>query len=266
MKELQDIELIDGVTFELRPHHRAPTWKKIVCLRKNREFTNRYLELAEEFGGCRMVELGIDQGGSTAFFGKLLKPAKLVAMELTAEPVKALTDFLLHHGLDDSISLHWGVDQADRAAVSAILDEAFDDHPLDFVVDDASHLLTPSTASFEMLFPRLRPGGLFVLEDWSYDHLKELGLHNALQNNADEQLMERFLTAAHSNTEKLYPMSILICQLVVAAARNPDWITEVRARDGFCEVRRGPAEIPRDTPIHEYIGVLGNAIFEAYTD
>ncbi len=38
-------------------------------------------------------------------------------------------------------------------------------------------------------------------------------------------------------------MSLLICQLVVAAGRNPDWITEVRATDGFCEIRRGDADI-----------------------
>ena len=41
-----------------------------------------------------------------------------------------------------------------------------DGEPLDLVIDDASHLYGPTMASFEVLFPRLRPGGLYVIEDW----------------------------------------------------------------------------------------------------
>ena len=40
--------------------------------------------------------------------------------------------------------------------------------PLDLVIDDASHLYRLSRRAFELLFPRLRPGGLCALEDWSW--------------------------------------------------------------------------------------------------
>jgi predicted methyltransferase len=39
-----------------------------------------------------------------------------------------------------------------------------DDQLLDLVVDDTSHL-GPTRASFNTLFPRLRPGGVYVIED-----------------------------------------------------------------------------------------------------
>lgn len=47
------------------------------------------------------------------------------------------------------------------------------------MIDDASHLLTPSTATFNPLFPRLRPG-LSVIEDWSGDLVSRLGIGQRL--------------------------------------------------------------------------------------
>ena len=41
---------------------------------------------------------------------------------------------------------------------------------LDLVVDDASHTYEETRASFEFLFPLLSPGGVYVIEDWSWAH------------------------------------------------------------------------------------------------
>ena len=112
--------------------------------------------LAEEFRECRMVEVGVDQGGSTSFFTKLLSPHKMIALELSGKPVRTVTDFLSEHDPDGRVEIHWGVDQSDRVVVPDIIDRAFGGQTLDLVVDDASHLLAPSTATFEMLFPRYK--------------------------------------------------------------------------------------------------------------
>ena len=261
MDYLPDLETIDGVTFELRPHHRTPTKKQWTCLRKNRSITNRYLELAEEFQRSRIVEFGVDQGGSTSFFAKLFQPEKMIAFELSDEPVSTVMDFLSEQDPEGRINIHWGVNQADQAVVPRLLDRAFGSHAVDFIVDDASHLLAPSTATFEMLFPRLRPGGLYVLEDWSGDHLDELAIVTAFMNDTDGEFARRFRAAALQNTNRSKPMSLLICQLVVASGRNPDWIAELRIRGGYCEVRRGAADIPPNTPIGDYIGFLGKEMF-----
>jgi predicted O-methyltransferase YrrM len=263
MQNLPDIEVVDGTTFELRPWDRVPTNAEWVCLRKCRDYTNRYLELANEFRECRMVEVGVDQGGSTSFFLKLLKPEKLVAIELASQPVQTVTDFLATHDPEGRVQIHWGIDQSDRITVPELLNRTFGDRPLDLVIDDASHLLAPSTATFEMLFPRLRPGGLFVLEDWSGDHLTERALKRALESDVDGKLAgEIAATVAEKGYQPSTPMSILICQLAIAAGRNPDWISEIRATDGICEIRRGAADIPIDTPLADYIGRLGQWIFE----
>ncbi len=269
MSSSPEIEIVDGTTFELRPMHRNPTRREWVCLRKNRYFTDRYLALSGEFKHCHMVEVGVDQGGSTSFFTKLLQPAALLAIELSSQPVASLATFLAGHDPAAKVTVRWGVDQADRVEVPRLVDAVFQSQPLDLVVDDASHLLAPTTATFEMLFPRLRPGGLYVIEDWSCNHLQERTFDQAITadpNSDAAKIMVAAIAAKPNSTFEMpmpMPMSLLICQLVVAAGRNPDWITEVRASDGFCEIRRGSADIPPGTPISSYIGHIGSWMFRA---
>ena len=262
MSESPDIEVIDDTVFELRPWKREPTQPDRVCLRKNRTFTNRYLELANEFKNCRMVEVGVDRGGSTSFFTKLFQPEALLAIELSDKPLETLTDFLAKHDPAGKVSLNLGVNQADTVRVPDLVKSTFADKPLDIVVDDASHLLQPTTATFEMLFPRLRPGGLYVIEDWSFRHLNELGITLAMDTDPGGKATKGAIAARDAKVEFETPMSLLICQLVVAAGYRIDWITNVRVTDGFCEIRRGDADIPIDTPISNYIGYVGGLMLE----
>ena len=257
-----DIETIDGTVFELRPMKREPTKPDRVCLRKNRTFTNRYLALANEFNHCRMVEVGVDRGGSTSFFTKLFQPEALLAIELSDKPLTTLEDFLAKHDPERKVSLNLGVNQADTVRVPELVKSTFADKSLDIVVDDASHLLQPTTATFEMLFPLLRPGGLYVIEDWSFRHLHERGVTLAMDSDPGGKATKGAIAARDAKVEFETPMSFLICQLVIAAGYRIDWVTDVRVTDGFCEIRRGDAEIPAGTPISNYIGYLGGRMLE----
>ena len=67
---------------------------------------------------------------------------------------------------------------------------------LDLVVDDASHTYEETKASFEFLFPLLRPGGIYVIEDWSWAHRPDyqssdarFSNRHALSNLLFEQIM-----------------------------------------------------------------------------
>jgi predicted O-methyltransferase YrrM len=267
MSDSIDTETIDGTVFGLcpigSPPSKTPGW---VYLRKNRNFTNRYLSLAEEFKNCRMVEVGVDQGGSTSFFTKLFRPENLLALELSDQPVASVMDFLTKHDREKSVDIHWGIDQSDPIRVPELVQLTFAEQPLDLIVDDASHLLTPTTATFEMLFPKLRPGGLYVIEDWSWRHLKERGINKALSSDSSGELAKRATAALDPTIEFEMPMSFLICQLVIAAGFSLDWITSVRATDGFCEIRRGDADIPPGTPISDYLGYIGNRMLSMNND
>lgn len=40
------------------------------------------------------------------------------------------------------------------------------------VIDDASHTYELTRKSFEILFPLLKPGGLYIIEDWAWAYAK----------------------------------------------------------------------------------------------
>ncbi|GGP51226.1 class I SAM-dependent methyltransferase [Streptomyces abikoensis] len=53
-------------------------------------------------------------------------------------------------------------DQSDPASLAALADRI---GPIDIVIDDGSHVSAHVVTAFSTLFPRLRPGGLYVVED-----------------------------------------------------------------------------------------------------
>lgn len=62
---------------------------------------------------------------------------------------------------EDRIRIFQG-DQTDQNALKRVTDESGD---LDIVIDDGSHQNTHVIATFEHLFPRVKIGGLYVVED-----------------------------------------------------------------------------------------------------
>jgi hypothetical protein len=65
--------------------------------------------------------------------------------------------------------VHFSISQSDREILEQIVRDELADE-LDLVVDDASHTYEGTKASFKFLFPLLRPGGIYVIEDWSWAH------------------------------------------------------------------------------------------------
>ncbi|CAA0092586.1 Mycinamicin VI 2''-O-methyltransferase [Halioglobus japonicus] len=248
-------EVFDGVTFELRPFAKEATNPDWVCVRKKPRLVQQYRALAEELQGCRMMEVGVDQGGGTSLFLKLFKPQQLLAIELSKKPVPKLMDFLAKHDNDDCVDVRWGVDQSDTDTVPRLVEETFDNTPLDLVVDDASHLLEQTTITFDMLFPRLRPDGVYVIEDWSSEHLMEARFTQEIESNPFGELAKE--VANLDSVEYDTPLSFLICQLLVVSARHPELISSVHIEKSICVIRRGHADIDPTKSIVDYMGDLG---------
>lgn len=102
------------------------------------------------------------------------------------EPIRHLTLDVVELGVWEGASLRmWrdyfpnanitGVDRSDRNIVVGdtriIICDQDDDTlpellgPLDIIIDDASHSADPTIKAFHNLFPLLRPGGTYVIED-----------------------------------------------------------------------------------------------------
>jgi predicted O-methyltransferase YrrM len=157
---------VDGIAFV--SSYRADSTSTSFYIRKEPESVRDLVALLDGFAGANIVELGIAGGGSAALMSLIASPKRLVAFELDERPVAGLEAFIAERGLGDVVHTHYGVDQSDRDRLAAIVAAEFGDEPIDLVVDDASHLLAPTRASFEVLFPLVRPGGLYLIEDWNW--------------------------------------------------------------------------------------------------
>ena len=91
--------------------------------------------------------------------------------------------------------------------------------------------------------PRLRPGGLFVIEDWSAN----LIMKEALNLNAEvlaERLRRNPELLTRTPQERLeHEMWRLVLRLAVAVGTKRELIPEMEVAGGFAAFRRGPVEL-----------------------
>ena len=190
---------------------------------KPRWLVERYAALIGELRPEYVFELGIFQGGSTAFLAEFARPRRLVAIDRMPGKRRRLEEFAARRHLDDVVRTYGGVDQADRDMLAEIVDREFEGHALDLVVDDCSHQYEATRDSFNELFPRLRPGGLFVIEDWAW-------AHTALEAGPTEGLFPDQV-----------PLTRLVFELVLAVPSVPGLIADITVDAGAVIVARGDA-------------------------
>jgi len=206
-------------------------WKPGVnCLLfyKTRALVERYLEyfscLANPPQGGNLLELGLYDGGSVPFWFEILGPDHHAGLDVEVpETSEYLERYLAREDRQGRISLHWGVDQSDEKRLGELCQSSFGEAPLDVVIDDASHLYEQTRRSFELLFPRLRPGGLYVIEDWAWFHWRGI----------EEQWRDQ------------RPLTQLVHEIIeLAGSTSNHLVLGVHVCSDFAVVRRGwaPAE------------------------
>jgi predicted O-methyltransferase YrrM len=215
---------VDGVAYASMP--RGDGSDRLAIL-KPRSAIETYETLVESTSPKTIVELGIFGGGSTALLAQLAVPAKLVAVEIHVHRIAALDSFIERLGLGTTVSAFYGVDQADAARLAEIVEQEFNGTPIDLVIDDASHLVDQTRASFDALFPHVRPGGSYVIEDWSWPH--------------------RLIAHPNPDYRAVTPVSAFALELGLAAACDDSVIADVTLQRGLAIVRRGPAALDPGT-------------------
>jgi predicted O-methyltransferase YrrM len=216
------------------------------CVFKTAEQLEFFHELCRRFRGGSIVELGIASGGSAALLALTARPHKLLALDIDPKPVLALEQLIEREGLHDSIRPFYGVDQADAERLREVVGSELGREPLDLVIDDASHLLSPTTASFETLFPLLRPGGVYVIEDW----------------NASHRVASAIGGTSNDGDVLPTPLSPLLMELMLLRAVSGEVVSELRIGDLWASIVRGPAELDARTfrvrdHYFDHFGLLG---------
>lgn len=221
---------IDGVRFTVVNWKESklptPPESEELLVFKRPWMIDSYAALVETLQPRNIFELGIFKGGSCAFFHRLARADKLVAIELERQRVAAVDKYIREQGLENSLVPIYGVDQSDAQRLHEILGEQFGDDNLDLVIDDASHFLDETRISFNVLFPRLRPGGVYIIEDWSWAH--------GPMDLPDDT------TAFYPERE---PLTKLLFELVLACGSNPDLIEKIEINHNTAFVWRGPRQV-----------------------
>lgn len=177
----------------------------------------------------RIFDLGIYKGGSVMFYHKLFSPEKIVAIDLDKQPVEPLEAYIRRNGLDPVIRTCYGVDQSDAKVMREILRRETDGQFFDMVVDDASHFLRETRASFNMLFPHVAPGGYYIIEDWGWAHWK----NELWQENGGPWPQDP-------------PLTNLIFEATMLLASRPDLIESVFLLPAYAVIKRGAGRLDRE--------------------
>jgi hypothetical protein len=220
----EDRVTLNGLTFLLagRARGEPKPEDEHFWLYKDRTLLDEYDRLFADYPGLRvrnLLELGLWEGGSSALWMEVLRPEKYVGLDLVRrEDGLAMLRYVGDRGLSDRLRTYWGTDQADGERLLQIVAAEFA-APLDLVIDDASHAYGPTRASFTTLFPLLREGGLYVVEDWPW------------------QFVPSFRADFAPSEPGLLPLINDLSVLLIAVARL---IRRVDVRRAFFVVERGP--------------------------
>ena|ERR1700733_2826628 len=234
--------IVDGLEFhgDLKSYAERTTRDRVVILKEAR-LLQQYLDFFQGHRIANMFELGIWQGGSPLFYGMATDAAKVVALDLAAKN-PALDEIIAQRGLGDKVKLHFGVSQDNHWAVQQIMDQEFGSEPIDLVIDDASHLYWPSRTSFEIIFPRLREGGLYIIEDWQWAHIDQPQYQNGT-TFGDEPALTNF-----------------IFELLMVYGSTPGIFWNIVVRDWFIAVQKGSMPFAERFRLEDVMRLRGKSL------
>jgi len=213
---LNDVEfVVEGIHFKCCVgDYTEKTNEDRFILLKDRASLESYAAVLADIRPRNALEFGIFQGGSAALFTLWFDLEKFVGIDICSS-VGPFDKFCRSHEAGRKIRAYYGVSQTDAARVTEIAKDEFGEVPIDLIIDDASHLYRPTRRAFEIAFPLLRPGGIYVIEDWGWAHWP-----------------------GHDWPQGETALSMLIMELLMLCASRPDLVSEVRVFPSFAFIHK----------------------------
>lgn len=213
-------------------------------LAKNTLLIQQYMSVVKEYKPETIVELGIYRGGSVPFLHMISKPKKLLSLELSPDRIDKLDNYIKAENAGDIIRAEFGVDQADSKRVRELqLEHIGPGRSIDLVLDDASHILGPTRSSFETLFPYIREGGSFIIEDYAAAHVGAALLvpEAAKGSKSAAKQFRAIMSTALSSDHK--PCHMLAVEAMLAAMVDQGIVRRVAVNHQALRIVRGNKDI-----------------------
>lgn len=124
--------------------------------------THTYLEKYEELfapfrNRCTFMEIGLALGDSIKLADRYFTNSEIVGADISV----IFNYKELKHVWNGSNTIH--IIEADATKPEFL--EKIKDYEFDIIVDDASHMEADQIATFQMLKSKMKPGGVYVIED-----------------------------------------------------------------------------------------------------
>ena len=235
--------VVDGLEFgsDLGSYREVTTPDRVIILKDSR-LLRQYLDFFAPHSTHNIFELGIWQGGSPLFYGLATDARKVVALDIANPGPPALDAIIRRHGIGDKVKLHFATSQDDTDAVTTIIDKEFGGEPIDLVIDDASHQYGYTRRSFEIVFPRLRPGGFYIIEDWQWAHI-------------DSPIYQE---GVHFGGEPA--LSNLIFELLIAYGGHADLFQNMIVRSWFVALQKAWRPVPTGFRLDDLLRMRGKSL------
>ena len=235
--------VVDGLEFggDLASFAEKTTPERVVILKDSR-LLRQYLDFFAPHATSNILELGIWQGGSPLFYGLATDARKVVALDFANPAPPALGEIIQRRRLEERVKLYFGTSQDDREKVTALMDREFGDEPIDLVIDDASHQYGYTRRAFEIVFPRLRPGGYYIIEDWQWAHI-DSPVYQKGEHFGGEPALTNF-----------------IFELLVAYGGHPGLFHNIIVRDWFVAVQKAWYPPDRDFRLDDLLRMRGKQL------
>lgn len=233
--------LLNDKTFHLQVHLEEDIREKhdAFVFYKDKKLIDMYdqffkqIELKESAKGksLNVLEVGMWDGGSAVFWNEILQPNLFIGIDILDEGgTDVYKNYVRTHS--DNFFNYWNTSQTDREKITTIFDRHLKGQSLDLVFDDASHRYHQTLESFNIIFPYLKKGGIYIIEDWAWGH---------------------WLHEDSSSYPAFTEPTRLIFELIEAAA-NIGLIENLYVCSGFTAIIRGKADIDKNHfNLHDYI-------------
>ena len=143
-------------------------FKQIKKLWDNQKYSSKhcvYWDIYEHiFSGydlnknVNILEIGVDTGTGMELLQKVFPNAHICGLDIRE--------------LTSTVGNVWIGDQKDPKLLDEI---TLNEGPFDIVIDDGSHIMEDQIKTFEYLFPKINPGGIYIVEDTHTSYWKSYG-------------------------------------------------------------------------------------------
>lgn len=135
---------------------------------KSSIFHNYTAVYEEEFNHLRnkplkFLEIGINKAYSVKMWEEYFPQGDLHFIDISSDLIEYYSERSKYHYLD----------QADPIALATFVQETGGD--FDLIIDDGGHTMKQQITSFKALFPALKPGGIYVIEDLHTSYWRSYG-------------------------------------------------------------------------------------------